>query len=432
MSDPTSTPSRLWDAAIERRGIAAFPVRAYRRVVVVAAHPDDETLGAGGLLQALHAAGAEVEVLVATDGEAAFPELDDAARTALGRTRRAELGAALRELGLDDAAVRWAGLPDSAVREHREELATWLAPLLRGADACLTPWSGDPHPDHRAVAEAARAAAGPRTDIWGYPIWQLPWGSPDDPAVPWETAAGYEPVGAERRRKGAAIRAHRSQLRPPPGGTAPILDGAVIAHFTGGTELLFRESPGATTPVARFAALYARDADPWQTATSAYERRKRAVSCACLPRARYGSGLDVASGSGLLTRDLAARCDALMAIDAVPDAVAATRKAVAGCDNVLTRQARIPQAFPEGPFDLVVCSEILYYLDTAELAMTLDAIAAAQPPGADLLAVSWRPKAPDAPRDAADAHRRLLAHPAWAPIADHTDPEFLALVVRRR
>lgn len=432
MSGRVITSPQEWQTEIERRRLAAFPVRAYRRVAVLAAHPDDETLGVAGLVQALHAVGAGVKVLVATDGEAAFPDLPAAVREELGRSRRAELRSALRLLGVDDAAVDWAGLPDSAISRHHDELATWLAPRLQDADACLTPWSGDPHPDHQAVARAACAAVGPGTDVWGYPIWQRPWGTPEDPMVPWARSAAFCPTNAQRTRKDAAIRAHRSQLSPPSEGAEPILSGEVLAHFTDGPELLFRESPERTTPIARFAALYTDDADPWRTRTSEYERRKRMVSCACLPRPRYAHGLDVASGTGLLTRDLAARCDTVLAIDAVPRAVAATRDATADRGNVTVRHVQIPGAFPEGPFDLVVCSEILYYLDTADLMMTLDAVAAAQPAGGDLLTVGWRPRAADAPRDAADAHRRVLDHPAWTPIVDHCDPDFLALVVRRR
>ncbi len=69
------------------------------RVVVVSAHPDDETLAIGGLLQSLHRGGAHLEMVVATDGEAAFPALGPERRALLGQCRRAEMAEALPQLG---------------------------------------------------------------------------------------------------------------------------------------------------------------------------------------------------------------------------------------------------------------------------------------------------------------------------------------------
>ncbi|MCY7344492.1 MAG: PIG-L family deacetylase, partial [Pseudonocardia sp.] len=93
------TPPEQWRAALHQHRLPAFDPSAHRRVVVVAAHPDDETLGAGGVLRVLHAAGAALTLVVATDGEAAYPGLDAAARTELAGARHAELDAARRAPG---------------------------------------------------------------------------------------------------------------------------------------------------------------------------------------------------------------------------------------------------------------------------------------------------------------------------------------------
>src|SRR5690349_15729651 len=101
------TPVSDWTAALLTHRPRPFDPGAHRRVTVVAAHPDDETLGAGGCLQALHRAGGHVTLVVATDGEAAYPALDAAARRDLARVRRAELSAALRAQGLHGVPVHW-------------------------------------------------------------------------------------------------------------------------------------------------------------------------------------------------------------------------------------------------------------------------------------------------------------------------------------
>ena len=119
----TRTPPEAWAAALVAHRPPRFDPSAHRRVVVVAAHPDDETIGAGGALQSLRAADAEITVVVATDGEAAYPGLGAAARGELATRRRAELAAALRVLGLSGAPVHWLGLPDSALADHADGAA---------------------------------------------------------------------------------------------------------------------------------------------------------------------------------------------------------------------------------------------------------------------------------------------------------------------
>ena len=80
-------------------------------------------------------------MVVATDGEAAYPALGASARRDLGRLRRAELAAALGAQGLGDAPVHWLGLPDSRLADCGDELRASLEPLLADADAYLAPWT---------------------------------------------------------------------------------------------------------------------------------------------------------------------------------------------------------------------------------------------------------------------------------------------------
>ncbi|WP_410632450.1 bifunctional PIG-L family deacetylase/class I SAM-dependent methyltransferase [Amycolatopsis sp. cmx-4-83] len=409
-----------------------WPAQAFERALVVAAHPDDETLGASGLLQRLHAAGTGVTLVVATDGEAAFPASSPAERRELGRTRRRELRDSLRAQGLSDVEPVWLGLPDADLAAHGGELAAALRERAGGHDLCLFPWPDDPHPDHQAAARAALAAAPLTTQCWSYPIWLWHWLRPDDPAIPWTRARSLRLTAAERAGKAAAIEAFPSQLGPGPRGEDPILPAEVLAHFARDTEVFFREPPRGSAPVSRFAELYAGAEDPWSVGTKWYERRKRAVALACLPDERYGTVVEPGCGVGALTRDLAGRADRVLAFDPVPAAVERARKAVADLSHVDVHIGSVPEAIPAGPADLFVYGELLYYLDDRALDETVEASVAALRPGGHLLAVHWRPWAPEAPRDGRDAHARLLAHPAFEPLVEHTDDQFLLHVLRRR
>ena len=323
------TPVVVWTEALEAHRPRPFEPSGHRRVTVVAAHPDDETLGASGCLQALHRAGAEVTLVVATDGEAAYPALDPAARRDLARARRAELVAALRVQGLGDVAVHWLGLPDSGLDDRGPELRAALRPLLAGADAYLAPWAGDPHPDHRAAGLAAADAAPVTAHGWAYPVWMWAWLTPDDPAVPWDRARLLRLDAAAAVAKRAAIAAFTSQVGPGPDGSPPVLDAGMLAHAGRPAELLFRIARSTSAPVSRFTELYADGADPWR-ADSWYERRKRAVVLASLPRERYRRAFEPGCGTGELTLELAARCGAVLASDPVAEAVRRARAAHCG------------------------------------------------------------------------------------------------------
>jgi LmbE family N-acetylglucosaminyl deacetylase len=425
------TPVQDWTTALEERGPSPFEPAGHHRVTVVAAHPYDETLGASGCLQALHRAGARITLAVATDGEAAYPALDADGRRALARARRLELTAALRAQGLDDVDVHWLGLPDSGLEGCAAALRTALRPLLADADAYLAPWDGDPHPDHRAVGLAAADVAPVTAHGWAYPIWMWAWLTPDDAAVPWGRARVLRLDAAGLAAKRDAIAAFTSQIGPGPDGSPPVLDAAMLAHTARPAELLFRIARTASAPVARFAELYADGADPWR-AGSWYERRKRAVVLASLPRERYRRSFEPGCGTGELTRELAARCDAVLASDPVADAVRQAREQVADRPGVRVERSALPDAVPEEPVDLAVFSEVLYYLDDAAVEATLDRTLTAVEPGGDVVVVHWRGWPAEAPRDAVATHRMLRARPELTAVVEHVDDGFVLLVLRRR
>jgi LmbE family N-acetylglucosaminyl deacetylase len=203
---------------------------------VVAAHPDDEVLGAGGLISMLAASRARLRVVAVTDGERSH--LGHAAPDPLARRRTAETAAALRSLGARAAEVIRLRLPDSRLATHESELAASLAPLLAGFDLCLAPWDHDLHPDHEAAGRAARRAGA--QNLYYYPVWMWHWAAPADPRVPWDRALRIPLPPRAVARKRAAIGCFASQTQDRGHGLGPVLTPAMLAHFTRSMEVLLR------------------------------------------------------------------------------------------------------------------------------------------------------------------------------------------------
>jgi len=184
--------------------------------------------------------------------------------------------------------------------------------------------------------------------------------------------------------------------------------------------------------VEHFDRLHADGADPWDLSSSWYERRKQVLTVAALPRQRYRSAFEPGCSVGALTELLAPRCDQLLAADAATNAVESSRSRMTGHRNVTVERRHLPGEWPSGPFDLVVLSDLGYYLDAAALAATLERLVASAESGATVLAVHWRRVASDfrlAGGD--DVHSRLHRRPELAPIAHYEENEFVLDVWER-
>jgi LmbE family N-acetylglucosaminyl deacetylase len=122
--------------------------------LVIAPHPDDETLGAGGWIAAQRLRGVDIVVAAVTDGERAYGETPG-----LAEARRLEQNEALARLGVPSEKIVRLGLPDSDVTTWESELAERLAPLISAKTHVIAPWKGDCHPDHQACGRAAEQVA---------------------------------------------------------------------------------------------------------------------------------------------------------------------------------------------------------------------------------------------------------------------------------
>lgn len=184
------------------------------RVVVLAAHPDDEVLGAGGLLHRLAADGWQVDVVWASDGEGSHPGSTVMSAAELGARRREESLTARDRLGLAGATT-WLGLPDSGLVDHEPALIVALRDAAAGADLLLAPWAEDGHPDHEVCGRAARAVAAAHSlPLWELPIWAWHWGTGDELGPRWGSARVVRLTQAELRAKADAVGAFTSQVHP--------------------------------------------------------------------------------------------------------------------------------------------------------------------------------------------------------------------------
>ena len=184
--------------------------------LVLAPHPDDESLGCGGLIAEACRRGRPPVVAVLTDGTGSHPASSSHPPVRLRAVREAEARAAVAILGLPPDRLHFLGLRDTAAPAEGaavEAAASRLAELARmtGCDAVLASWEHDPHCDHLAAARiAARAAAFGGLTHLSYPVWG--WTLPDDAALAGSGPRGWRlDVSAHLDRKRRAIAAHASQ-----------------------------------------------------------------------------------------------------------------------------------------------------------------------------------------------------------------------------
>jgi LmbE family N-acetylglucosaminyl deacetylase len=191
------------------------------RLVVVAPHPDDETLGAGGLIAASRKNGGEVHVVAVTDGEAAYPGVDD-----LGLLRTNEQEQALQILGVESSQITRLHLPDSNLYAHENFIADRLQALIKPADLVVAPSIHDYHPDHEICGRAAlKATQTTGTSLVHYFFWTWHRGTPED--LRGLELRQFQLDFEMRQLRSHALARHRSQLQWP--GREPILPTRFLA-----------------------------------------------------------------------------------------------------------------------------------------------------------------------------------------------------------
>ncbi len=419
--------------------------------VILAAHPDDESLGAGGLMARLRALGADVRVLLATAGEASHPGSPTTTPEQLSAVRLREFGGALAQL-VPGAGWHCLGLPDGQLAGHREEARTAVQQAVADAAASsgrpaeqitlVAPYRHDGHPDHEVLGSIAAEVAGAGGHgLLEYPIWYWLWAEPADPA--WQSWRRLPLGRAELQAKAAAMDAHTSQVRALSGqpGDEVLLPPAFLQHFERSFEIFAWQRPAASpagsaggsyaaADAARiFDAVHHREDDPWQYTTSWYEQRKRSLTLAALPARNYAAGLEIGCSIGTLSVELAPRCGTFLAVDASGAALARAAERLAHLPGARTRQLTVPQEWPEGSFDLIVVSEVGYYLAPAEFSGLLAKVEAALLPGGTLVLCHWRHPVSGWELDGDSVHAAARRELGWADAGLYRERDFVLEVL---
>jgi SAM-dependent methyltransferase len=155
--------------------------------------------------------------------------------------------------------------------------------------------------------------------------------------------------------------------------------------------------------------MYEADLDPWKFESSPYEKEKYLASLAALPLGRFRQAFEIGGSIGVFTRMLADRCTRLLSIDVSPVAQQRARVHCADQSHVEFEIMQFPQEVPGETFDLVVVSEVGYYLSERDLLIARDWIVHSLQPGGHLLLVHWTPLVEDCPLTGDEVHDLFLA-----------------------
>jgi cyclopropane fatty-acyl-phospholipid synthase-like methyltransferase len=138
-----------------------------------------------------------------------------------------------------------------------------------------------------------------------------------------------------------------------------------------------------------FDALYAADPDPWNFAASPYEQAKYRLTLNAMPELHYRSALEVGCSIGVLTRLLASRCDSVVAIDAAETPLIEARRRCADLPGVRFEQMFAPDEWPDGEFDLILLSEVVYYFGRKDVGRLADRVTRSLVKDGFVILVHW-------------------------------------------
>lgn len=332
-------------------------------LVVLAPHPDDEILSAGGIMARAYANGTRVGIIVLTDGGASHSGICSKIMMAC---RALECRMGLMALLGEIPPLLMLKCRDGKLDSRHPELADTspLGRFLRDL-APVTLLVTDPkdnHLDHKAAFGLACRVVGMGL---AKKLFVLPVSQRIDGTF---SATDFEslPVGDFAAAKRDAMNRHESQIRASRNGFA--LSEAVQRSFAAVEYVRPVVAPGedrsdsGSVAVSHFDRLFANNPDPWGYETDPYEASRFSRTLAALEGRWYAEAVELGCANGVLTTMLAAQTGRLIAIDASREALAVAHVRLGGVHNVELRLGKLPNDFPVGCFDLIVLSDFLYYL----------------------------------------------------------------------
>jgi len=182
---------------------------------------------------------------------------------------------------------------------------------------------------------------------------------------------------------------------------------------------------------AAFEQRYRDDPDPWRYRTSAYERAKYDATLDACGAGPFTAALELGGSIGVFSAHLAPRCRALTTIDFAPTAVRMARQELAPYPQAQAIVGEIPAAIPDRRFDLVLASEVLYYLDARSLTRAFEALERRLVAGGRLVAVHWLTPGPERPLPAERVHELIRGRPWLRLLRDSSNADYLLDVLER-
>ena len=386
--------------------------------LIIAPHPDDESLGCGGMIALLRQKEVSVWVAFVTSGSASHPNSKEFPPERLAKVRENEALEACKILGVNKSNIIFLKQPDSRLpqldEKSRLKLQNQIADLIKkeSIQTVFLPWRRDKHGDHEATFSIAYDAARSlqkMPQIVEYPIWL--WKQDDQSNWPLEDEVHPFRLYIEEVRdlKSKAIFSHKSQT------THMIIDdpeGFILTHdlltpFMGECEYYFfsSESKSSTLKKDYFDQIYSDDQDPWKFASSEYENSKYEKSISVLNKEKFKSGFEIGCSIGVFTEMLAKKCEKLLAVDISPIPLEEARKRCKYLPQVTFKSLDISKNFPDGSFDLITLCEVGYYLNESSLVELFKKIDEHLQLGGNFLMVHWTSYVSDYPLTGSQVHR---------------------------
>jgi LmbE family N-acetylglucosaminyl deacetylase len=249
-----ATPTELGTLLADPEALPFRDIRTIdrQRVLIVAPHPDDETLGCGGAIALLVAKGYDLQVLVISDGTGSHPNSQTHPAPVLESIRSQETIAALGILGVNPGSIAFLHLKDGAIPTitapdfHAAKLLCRNYLQATVPDTIFVPWRRDPHADHRAtwqLIQAAILSLGMMPQVIEYPIWD--WDIPQQTTADLSHITGWRlDIQSVLKQKIQAIESYRSQLGQliddDPNGFC--LSAEMLVNFTRPWEVYLEEN----------------------------------------------------------------------------------------------------------------------------------------------------------------------------------------------